>query len=35
MAAGRRTSVDTTIGCRPCFCSHFASFADVVVLPEP
>ena len=35
IAAGRRTSVDTSIGWRPCFCSHFASFADVVVLPEP
>ena len=35
IAAGRRTSVDTSIGCRPCFASHRASFADVVVLPEP
>ena len=35
MAAGRRTSVDTSSGCRPCFVSHFPSFADVVVLPEP
>ena len=35
IAAGRRTSVETSIGWRPCFCSHRASFADVVVLPEP
>ncbi len=35
IAAGRRTSVETSIGWRPCFCSHRASFADVVVLPDP
>ncbi len=35
MAAGRRTSVDTSIGCRPCDVSHRASLADVVVLPDP
>ncbi len=35
IAAGRRTSVDTIIGCRPCLASQRASFADVVVLPEP
>ena len=34
MAAGRRTSVDTSSGCRPCRTSHFASFAAVVVLPD-
>ena len=35
IAAGRRTSVETTIGWRPCFASHFASLPVVVVLPEP
>ena len=35
IAAGRRTSVETSIGWRPCFVSHRASFADVVVLPDP
>ena len=35
IAAGRRTSVETSIGCRPCFASHRASLADVVVLPDP
>ena len=35
IAAGRRTSVDTSSGCRPCFVSHFASLPAVVVLPEP
>ena len=35
MAAGRRTSVETSIGCRPCFVSHRPSFPAVVVLPEP
>ena len=35
IAAGRRTSVDTISGCRPCRISHFPSLPDVVVLPEP
>src|ERR1051325_653242 len=34
-AAGRYTSVETTIGRWPCCASHFASFPVVVVLPEP
>ena len=33
IAAGRRTSVDTSSGCRPCFASHRPSLPDVVVLP--
>ena len=35
IAAGRRTSVDTSSGCLPCFASHRPSLPDVVVLPEP
>ncbi len=35
MAAGRRTSVETTSGYRPCFASIRASLPVVVVLPEP
>ena len=35
IAAGRRTSVETRIGCFPCFASHRPSFPDVVVLPDP
>ena len=35
MAAGRRTSVDTSSGWRPCRVSHVPSFPAVVVLPEP
>jgi hypothetical protein len=35
MAAGRWTSAATSIGWRPCFISVTASFAQVVVLPEP
>ena len=35
MAAGRRTSVDTSIGWRPWRVSHRPSFPAVVVLPEP
>src|SRR5208283_5582193 len=34
-AAGRYTSVDTTIGRCPCCASHFANFPVVVVLPDP
>src|SRR5882672_3224705 len=34
-AAGRYTSVETTIGRWPCCESHFASLPVVVVLPEP
>ena len=35
MAAGRRTSVDTTSACRPCRSSHLASLTVVVVFPAP
>ena len=35
MAAGLRTSVDTSIGCRPCRVSQRPSFPAVVVLPDP
>ncbi len=35
MAAGRRTSVDTSIACRPCLANSRASLADEVVLPDP
>ena len=35
MAAGRRTSVETRIGCRPWPVSQRPSFAVVVVLPDP
>ena len=31
MAAGRLTSVETSSGCRPCFCNQRPNFADVVV----
>ena len=35
MAAGRRTSVETSSGCRPCLTSQRPSFPAVVVFPEP
>ena len=35
MAAGRRTSVDTMMGWRPCFVSQSPSFPAVVVFPDP
>ena len=35
MAAGRRTSVDTSSACRPCRVSQRPSLPLVVVLPEP
>ena len=35
IAAGRRTSVDTSSGWRPCFASQRPSLPEVVVLPDP